>query len=66
MDIATLDRFTLTYGHDDLSLWCTHPDCEDNEEPVWNGYGGPDELLKVVAEAAAHEAQHDPTSDADA
>lgn len=50
-------RYALTYGHDELNLWCD-PCADIDAKPLGTWYGGPDRLAEVVAAAARHDADH--------
>ena len=56
-----LDSYSLTYGHDELILWCDRPDHSDNdseaETVVWRGYGGPNLLSEVHDAVDRHDAE---------
>lgn len=54
---AISPRYSLTYGHDDLRLWC-NPCAGIDEEPVESWYGAPTPLAEVVAAAERHDADH--------
>jgi hypothetical protein len=53
------NRYTLTYDHDELILWCNHPDHHlDDQTSAWENYsGGPDLLSALNAAAAKHDAE---------